>query len=115
MNDIAPAITGCTDAKTFERDSRVQPSVRQSILETIGNTPVVRLGKLFAETGVDVYAKLEALNPGGSIKDRPAYNIITKAIASGKVTPETTIVESSSGNFAIGLAQICGYLGLRLV
>jgi cysteine synthase A len=62
-----------------------------------------------------VYAKLEALNPGGSIKDRPAYSIIAKAIASGEVTKDTTIVESSSGNFAIGLAQVCAYLGLRLV
>jgi len=90
-------------------------SVRSSILETIGNTPVVRLGKLFSASGLDVFAKLEALNPGGSIKDRPAYNIITKAMATGEITKDTTIVESSSGNFAIGLAQMCAYIGLRLV
>jgi cysteine synthase A len=90
-------------------------SVKSSILETIGNTPVVRLGKLFAASGLDVFAKLESLNPGGSIKDRPAYNIIARAMESGEVTKDTTIVESSSGNFAIGLAQMCAYLGLRLV
>jgi cysteine synthase A len=90
-------------------------AAKSSVIETIGHTPIVRLGKLFADSGLDVYAKLEALNPGGSIKDRAAYNIITKAIQSGEITPETTIVESSSGNFAIGLAQMCGYLGLRLV
>jgi 2,3-diaminopropionate biosynthesis protein SbnA len=91
------------------------PSAKSSILETIGNTPVVRLGKLFAGSGLEVFAKLESLNPGGSIKDRPAYNIITRAMESGEITKDTTIVESSSGNFAIGLAQMCAYLGLRLV
>jgi 2,3-diaminopropionate biosynthesis protein SbnA len=90
-------------------------STNNSILETIGKTPVVRLGKLFAGSGLEVFAKLEALNPGGSIKDRPAYNIIAKAIEGGQITQETTIVESSSGNFAIGLAQVCAYLGLRLI
>jgi N-(2-amino-2-carboxyethyl)-L-glutamate synthase len=90
-------------------------SAKSSILETIGNTPVVRLAKLFAGSGIEVFAKLEALNPGGSIKDRPAYNILTKALNSGEITRDTTIVESSSGNFAIGLAQMCAYLGLRLV
>lgn len=86
-----------------------------SVLETIGQTPLVRMSRLFAESDVEVYAKLEGLNPGGSIKDRPAFNIITKALAAGDIGPETTIVESSSGNFAIGLAQICSYLGLRLI
>ena len=90
-------------------------TAKGSILETIGNTPVVRLAKMFAGSGVEVFAKIEALNPGGSIKDRPAYNIITKALESGEITRDTTIVESSSGNFAIGLAQMCAYLGLRLV
>ena len=90
-------------------------AAKSSILETIGNTPVVRLAKLFAGSGIEVFAKLEALNPGGSIKDRPAYNILTKAMKTGEITRDTTIVESSSGNFAIGLAQMCAYLGLRLV
>lgn len=90
-------------------------SAKNSILETIGNTPIVRLGKLFAKSGLEVFAKMESQNPGGSIKDRPAYNIITRSLASGEITKNTTIVESSSGNFAIGLAQMCAYLGLRLV
>ncbi len=86
-----------------------------SVLEAVGGTPVVRLSRLFEETGLEVYGKLEALNPGGSIKDRAAYNILTHALANGLINHDTTIVESSSGNFAIGLAQVCAYLGLRLV
>lgn len=76
---------------------------------------MVRLARLFEDCGIEVFGKLEALNPGGSIKDRPAYRIITHALAAGAITQDTTIVESSSGNFAIGLAQVCGYLGLRLI
>jgi hypothetical protein len=108
MNDFS-SIAAATGIGAFTKDEGVSrsPTVRNSILETIGHTPVIRLRKLFTDTDVEVLAKLEALNPGGSIKDRPAYNMIMKAIASGRVTAETTIVESSSGNFAIGLAQIC--------
>ncbi len=91
------------------------PGIKASVLEAVGNTPIVRLSRLFQDADIEVFAKLEALNPGGSIKDRPAYRIITKALESGEITRDTTIVESSSGNFAIGLAQVCGYLGLRLV
>lgn len=85
------------------------------MLEAIGDTPMVRLARLFDESKLEVYAKLEALNPGGSIKDRAAYNILTHALAAGAISHDSTIVESSSGNFAIGLAQVCAYLGLRLV
>ena len=88
---------------------------KNSVLEAVGQTPIVRLAQLFEESGLEVFGKLEALNPGGSIKDRPAYNILTHALATGVITRETTIVESSSGNFAIGLAQVCAYLRLRLV
>ena len=86
-----------------------------AVLEAIGDTPIVRLGRLFEDTGLEVYGKLEALNPGGSIKDRAAYNILTHALNAGAIGHDTTVVESSSGNFAIGLAQVCAYLGLRLV
>lgn len=85
------------------------------MLGVIGGTPVVRLARLFDDGSIVAFGKLEALNPGGSIKDRAAYNILTHALDAGVITTETTIVESSSGNFAIGLAQVCAYLGLRLV
>ena len=65
--------------------------------------------------GGHLYAKLEALNPGGSIKDRPAREILASALRGGEVGPGTLIVESSSGNMGIGLAQACAYHGLRLI
>ena len=89
--------------------------VYENILATIGETPLVRLRKLFADEGFQVYAKLEGLNPGGSIKDRPAWAILSAALREGLVRPGGTIVESSSGNMGIGLAQACLYHGLRFV
>lgn len=90
-------------------------TARNSILEAVGDTPMVHMARLFEESGLAVFGKLEALNPGGSIKDRAAYNILTHALAAGVISHDTTVVESSSGNFAIGLAQVCAYMGLRLV
>ncbi|MFZ0750757.1 MAG: pyridoxal-phosphate dependent enzyme, partial [Pyrinomonadaceae bacterium] len=87
----------------------------QGILSTIGHTPLVRLDKILKDVSFQLFAKLEACNPGGSIKDRPAINIIKHGIRTGLITPETTIIESSSGNMGIGLAQVCAYLGLRLI
>lgn len=85
------------------------------ILDAIGGTPLVRLRRIFDDPPFRLYAKLEALNPGGSIKDRPARAILQEAIAAGEVGDRTVIVESSSGNMGIGLAQVCRYLGLRFI
>jgi cysteine synthase A len=85
------------------------------ILSTIGNTPLIKLDKVFKDIPFNLYAKLEGFNPGGSIKDRPAINIIRRAMRSGAITEQTTIIESSSGNMGIGLAQVCAYLGLRFI
>jgi cysteine synthase A len=73
-------------------------------MECIGGTPLVRLRRLFND-GPQVYAKLELLNPGGSVKDRPARYIIERGIRDGTIAPGATIVESSSGNFGIALAM----------
>jgi len=78
--------------------------VSASIIECIGGTPLVRLRRLFS-TGPQVYAKLELLNPGGSVKDRPARYIIERGLRDGTIAPGATIVESSSGNFGIALAM----------
>ncbi|PHN05715.1 2,3-diaminopropionate biosynthesis protein SbnA [Flavilitoribacter nigricans] len=85
------------------------------ILATVGKTPLVSLKKLFPGTGVKLYGKSEYLNPGGSIKDRTALNMLTTALAEGKLRRGDTVIESSSGNMAIGLAQACLYFGLRLI
>lgn len=90
-------------------------TVHDSILATIGETPLVRLRKLFAGEGFRVYAKLEGFNPGGSIKDRPAWAILSAALQEGLIGPGSTIIESSSGNMGIGLAQACRYHGLRFI
>lgn len=86
-----------------------------NILSTIGNTPLVRLGRLFPDVGFRLFCKLEALNPGGSIKDRPALEILADGMRTGAVGPGTVVVESSSGNMGIGLAQACRYHGLRFI
>jgi N-(2-amino-2-carboxyethyl)-L-glutamate synthase len=85
------------------------------VLAAVGDTPLVRLERLLPDAGFDVWAKLEALNPGGSIKDRTALSILHGALERGDLSPGSTVVESSSGNMAIGLAQACRYFGLRLI
>jgi N-(2-amino-2-carboxyethyl)-L-glutamate synthase len=86
-----------------------------SLLDCIGNTPLVSLKRLFSSAPIQLYGKMEMFNPGGSIKDRTALNIISKAIESGEINSNTTIIESTSGNMGIGLARICHYYGLRLM
>lgn len=90
-----------------------------NILEAIGHTPLVRLGALrnhlAPHRDIKLYGKLEALNPGGSIKDRTAKSILQQAMQAGQLKKGDTVIESSSGNMAVGLAQACKYLGLRLI
>lgn len=85
------------------------------ILETIGRTPLVELERLSVLWNVHLYAKLEALNPGGSAKDRPALRIVQEGLASGELNRSSVVVESSSGNMGVGLAQACAYYGLRFI
>ena len=85
-----------------------------SILETIGNTPVVRINRL-APAGVDLYVKVEAFNPLGSVKDRLAIGVIEAAEKSGELKPGQTVVEATSGNTGIGLAMVCAAKGYPLV
>jgi len=85
------------------------------ILSLIGNTPLLELERLYAGSGFRVFAKLEGFNPGGSIKDRPAAVILEDGLRSGTIGPDTVIVESSSGNMGVGLAQACRYYGLRFI
>ena len=86
----------------------------QNILETIGNTPVVKLNKL-APAGVNVYVKVESFNPMGSVKDRLALAIIEDAERSGALKPGQTVIEATSGNTGIGLAMVCAQKGYPLV
>ncbi len=86
-----------------------------SILNTIGNTPLVEIKKLSPNPKVRILAKLEYFNPGGSIKDRPALYMIEAAEKSGELKPDKTVLEATSGNTGIGLALVCGVKGYRLL
>jgi len=86
----------------------------QSIVETIGRTPVVRINRL-APPGVNLFVKIEAFNPLGSVKDRLALGVIEVAEKSGELKPGQTVIEATSGNTGIGLAMVCAAKGYPLV
>jgi len=86
-----------------------------SILDTIGNTPHIRVNKLFADHDAEVWVKAERANPGGSIKDRIGLAMIRDAEQSGALTEGTTIVEPTSGNTGVGLAMAAAVLGYELI
>jgi cysteine synthase len=86
----------------------------QNILETVGNTPVVRINRL-APQGINLFVKIEAFNPLGSVKDRLALGVIEAAEKSGELRPGQTVIEATSGNTGIGLAMVCAAKGYPLV
>jgi cysteine synthase A len=86
----------------------------QNILETVGNTPIVRINRL-APSGVNLFVKIEAFNPLGSVKDRLALGVIEAAEKSGALKPGQTVIEATSGNTGIGLAMVCAAKGYPLV
>ena len=87
-----------------------------SVLDLIGKTPIIKLNRLEKELGLNahIYAKLEFLNPGGSVKDRAAYNMILEAEKEGKLTKDSTIIEGTSGNTGIGLAMVAAAKGYKI-
>src|SRR6202795_1505605 len=86
----------------------------QSILETVGNTPVVRINRL-SPPDANLFVKIEAFNPLGSVKDRLALGVIEAAEQSGQLQPGQTVIEATSGNTGIGLAMVCAQKGYPLV
>ena len=86
----------------------------QNILETVGNTPVVKINRL-APPGINLYVKIEAFNPLGSVKDRLALGVIEAAEKSGELKPGQTVIEATSGNTGIGLAMVCAQKNYPLV
>lgn len=89
-------------------------NIHNSILELIGNTPLVRLNKI-NDGNADILVKLEYFNPGNSVKDRPALNMIEKAEKEGLIDRDTVIIEPTSGNTGIGLALVCAVKGYKLI
>ena len=89
--------------------------VYDSILDTIGNTPIVKLNHVVPADAADIYVKLEFFNPAGSVKDRVALAMVQAAEKAGKLTPGGTIIEPTSGNTGIGLAAVAATKGYRLI
>src|SRR3984885_9251851 len=89
--------------------------IRNGFIETIGNTPLIRLRRASEETGCTILGKAEFLNPGGSVKDRAALYIVKDAEARGLLRPGGVIVEGTAGNTGIGLALVGNALGYRSV
>lgn len=93
---------------------KIMKNEKKGVLGAIGNTPLVQLLNLNGNTDVKIFAKLEGNNPGGSIKDRPAYYMIKEAEESGELTPDKTIIEPTSGNMGIALAMIGAASGYKV-
>jgi N-(2-amino-2-carboxyethyl)-L-glutamate synthase len=106
---------GNTDLmKCLLRDVGIRPPV-EGVLDAIGDTPLVALRRYLGTPAIHVWAKLEASNPGASAKARPAARMLGDALVEGLVGPGTTVIESTSGNMGVGLAQACRYHDLNLI
>ena len=92
-----------------------RPSVAESVLDLIGATPMLRLSRVAPPDAAEIVAKLESVNPGGSVKDRIARAMIEDAECSGALQPGNAIVEPTSGNTGVGLALVCAVKGYRLI
>jgi len=85
-----------------------------SILELVGNTPLVEIKNVFQKEGVRIFGKLEGNNPGGSVKDRAAFGMIKGALERGEIDAKTRLVEATSGNTGIALAMIASQYGIPI-
>jgi cysteine synthase len=100
---------------TQKRSSSGRPRVAASVLELIGGTPLVKLNRIPKPEGATVLAKMESLNPAGSVKDRIAWAMVDDAEQRGVLKPGATVVEPTSGNTGVGLAMVCAVRGYRLI
>ena len=117
--DVASELSPMNASASFLRGSppaqQADQFIRGGILSAVGSTPLVRFDRVLRPRAWSLYGKLEALNPGGSTKDRAALWAIEDALSKGSINPDTLVVESSSGNMGIGLSQVCCYYGLRFI
>src|SRR6186713_3495255 len=90
-------------------------SISDGFTGSVGNTPLIRLRKVSEETGCEILAKAEFMNPGGSVKDRAARAIVLDAEKRGALKPGGTVVEGTAGNTGIGLAHVCNARGYKLI
>ncbi len=116
--DVAPARSARKEtSRTDDKAPEMRGRIRESILETIGNTPLVELSKLSREDGckAELLGKLEFFNPLGSVKDRIGLAMIEAAEREGKIGPDTVLIEPTSGNTGLALAFVCAAKGYRLI
>ncbi|MEX0785866.1 MAG: cysteine synthase A [Dehalococcoidia bacterium] len=104
-----------SDLRELKASVRAGEEIADSVLDVIGNTPLVRLHRLVPDGSAEVLAKLDSLNPAGSVKDRIALSMVEDAEARGVLKPGDTIVEPTSGNTGIGLAMVAAVKGYRLI
>jgi len=104
-----------SDLRQLKASVRAGEEIANSVLDLVGNTPLVRLNRVVPPGAAEVLGKLESLNPAGSVKDRIALSMIEDAEARGELKPGDTIVEPTSGNTGIGLAMVCAVKGYRLI
>ena len=100
---------------TQRKPATVRPRLAASVLDLVGGTPLTRLNRIPKPGGAVVLAKMESLNPGGSVKDRIAVAMVEDAERRGLLKPGSTLVEPTSGNTGIGLAMVCAVRGYRLI
>ena len=110
---MVDAIT--SDLRKLRPAVRAGEEIADSVLDLVGNTPLVRLRRVVPEDSAEVLAKLDSLNPAGSVKDRIALSMIEDAEARGELQPGDTIVEPTSGNTGVGLAMVAAVKGYRLI
>jgi cysteinyl-tRNA synthetase len=102
------------DGERYFAQDKAMAKVYDNVLQLIGNTPLIRVNRLNSKAKVTIYAKLESRNPGGSVKDRIALQMVEQAELRGELTPEKTIIEATSGNTGIGLAVVAAVKGYRI-
>ncbi len=104
-----------SELRKLKASVRAGEEIADSVLDVVGNTPLVRLNRVVPDGSAEVLAKLESANPAGSVKDRIALNMIEDAEARGELKPGVTIVEPTSGNTGIGLAMVAAVKGYHLI
>lgn len=103
-----------TDDHLAMTDLTTPNALNRTLAHTVGNTPLVRLTRLATDVNADIFAKLEGNNPAGSVKDRPAFNMINEAQKRGQIKQGDTLIEATSGNTGIALAMVSAMLGYKM-
>lgn len=114
LTESVPPYTKVFHKPQIEISTKIAPEISLSIQHLIGNTPMVEIKSIFRHPHVRIFAKLEGQNPGGSVKDRPAFNMIQQALKRGEIHPGVKIIEPTSGNTGIALAMIASMFGLEI-